>query len=504
MKRSSRSSDSDRDKKKKRKSPSNTREKKKKRQSKKRRKETSESSSSSSSSASSSEDEDRKDPSKSIHVAMRNKMKLQAQMLINEDIEGKLEAFGRLVEEHKRKGVSQQTTETIKVVEPEDKLNQWMTVQQPQDKGEKIMLDSLKERLRQKHEIEKQKNAEADRKRLEKERELQAQKEKEEKELREKEEAKRREKEELLRLKEIREQVKFKTKDKSNRRQYSRSKSPDSKHSHNKVSRSPSSERKRSPQGKRHKQKNGGYSSDESPEEKHKRKHESSRKPPPPSSYKKLPFIGRMPLFKNKKNEERIEKEIKKEDYDIPRQTRFQPGNLARAFIPEPEVVCFPKLSSYPPITIPPPPAPIIKEQAPEAPKITTSTLQTPPAPKITEADKKGVAHMNIGEVKEDDKDDDYPDMSHMEDDNPLNDYHEPIEFESYSYNNSEYSMMYPPPPPMFDFVPDSNNREESSVGVPLSHTMPLQPPPLPPDDPSEDLALLGISTDDLAAQLLK
>lgn len=37
---------------------------------------------------------------------------------------------------------------------------------------------------------------------------------------------------------------------------------------------------------------------------------------------------------------------------------RFESGNLAKAFIPRPDVVCFPVLSSIPPITAPPPPPP--------------------------------------------------------------------------------------------------------------------------------------------------
>ncbi|KAJ8970845.1 hypothetical protein NQ317_019117 [Molorchus minor] len=62
----------------------------------------------------------------------------------------------------------------------------------------------------------------------------------------------------------------------------------------------------------------------------------------------------------------------------------FQPGNLARAFIPKPDVVCFPKLSTIPPITIPPPPAVSLQPTAPDPPKISEAvTPKAPPPPKI-------------------------------------------------------------------------------------------------------------------------
>ncbi|KRT80793.1 hypothetical protein AMK59_5364 [Oryctes borbonicus] len=524
VKRGNRSSDSEdnRDKKKKKRkekySPtsSGTKDKKKKKRSKKRRKDSSDSSSSSSSSASSSDEEegDKKDPSKSIHVVMRNKMKLQAQMIMNEGLTGKWEAIGRLVEEHKKK---ESLTHEIKETEnSEDNLiNQWMTVKQPQDK-DKVLLENLKDRLKQKQEAEKIRQAELEKKRKEKEREEQERKEKEEREAREMEEAKRKEREEMERLKDIREQIKFKTKEKYRRRR-SHSRSPErSERSERKHSRSPNYDHRRKTPDKyrRH--------CEDSPRGKRKYDREDSksdRKPPPPPSYKKLPFIGRMPLFKNKKPDERPEKEIKKEDYDIPRQTRFQPGNLARAFIPEPEVVCFPKLSSYPEITAPMPPAPKIIAEPPAPPKITSSVPKAPPPPKINEDDKKKKkaeleAEREEGNMNENenDKADKEMEISSedliMLDDNPLNDYHEPFGFDnSYVYGNSmDYNMMYPPHPPMFDFTQDVNvdNGDKSSRSVPLSHTMPLQPPPLPPDDPNDDLALLGMTSDDLAAQTVK
>lgn len=519
VKRGNRSSDSDdnREKKKKKRkekySPSggNNKDKKKKKRSKKRRKESSDSSSSSSSSASSSEDDhdDKKDPSKSIHVAMRNKMKLQAQMIMSEELSGKWEAIGRLVEERKKK---ESLTHEVKEVEnTEDNLiNQWMNVKQTQDK-DKVLLENLKDRLKQKQEAEKVRQAELERKRKEKEREEQERKEKEEKEARELEEVKRREREEMERLKDIREQIKFKTREKYRRRR-SRSNSGD-----RKPSRSPNYDYKRkTPERyRRH--------DESSPRNKRKYDREDSksdRKPPPPPSYKKLPFIGRMPLFKNKRPDDRPEKEIKKEDYDIPRQTRFQPGNLARAFIPEPEVVCFPKLSSYPEIIAPPPPAPKINAEPPAPPKITESIPRAPPPPKINDDGKKkknkkaeeetDIRAGNNYEIENEniEKEMEISEDMIMLDDNPLNDYHEPFGFDnSYTYANTvDYNIMYPPHPPMFDFTQDLNvdNGDKSSHSVPLSHTMPLQPPPLPPDDPNDDLAMLGISSDDLAAQTVK
>lgn len=213
---------------------------------------------------------------------------------------------------------------------------------------------------------------------------------------------------------------------------------------------------------------------------------DSEKKPPGPPT-KRLPFIGRMPLFKNKKIEEKPEKELKKEDYDLPRVTRFQPGNLARAFLPSPDVVCFPKLSSYPPISAPPPPT-VSQPDPPAPPKISEDKPpKAPPAPKIgsTEKDDKSPDK----EKKEDASMELFDDPNHMMDPSMMNQYYN-------DYNNMMYSQMYdysqcgedmPQPPP-----PDD---------VPLAHTMPLQPPPLPPSDPSEDLAMLGISADDMAAQ---
>lgn len=51
----------------------------------------------------------------------------------------------------------------------------------------------------------------------------------------------------------------------------------------------------------------------------------AKKKPPGPPSYKKLPFIGRMPLFKKKMEQRQAErdKEISKEEYEPSRKTRW-------------------------------------------------------------------------------------------------------------------------------------------------------------------------------------
>ncbi|KAF5294256.1 hypothetical protein FQR65_LT10842 [Abscondita terminalis] len=489
---------------------------KKKKKVKKRKKHSSDSSSSSSSSDSSSENEN-SDKSKSIRVAMRNKMKLQAQMIMNEDVGGKWEVLGRLVEEKKRKEASEMGKES----ETEDTLiNQWMTVNEPQEK-DKRLFNNLKDRMKQKQEAEKARLAEIEQKRLEKEKadqELKEKKEREERELREKEEERKRQQEELERQKEKeREQIRFKPKEKPKKR--SVSKSPE------KKLKSPSPERKkreRSPDRHRrdsHHNENGRHSTDsrglsssydrdkDSPS-----KRRSYRDKRSTSSHKKPHFIGRMPLFKNKKNEEKVEKEIKKEDYDIPRQSRFQPGKLARAFIPEPEVVCFPRLSSIPPLMIPPPPVVV-----PEPPKI-SEDLKPPPPPIInSESNKDDDEIMDTEDslpapppppnvTGDMDSDDDYKDRAFSP-----SDYEDPMSqlypetaamMQQYQYAGLEYNaMMYSQ---MYDYSQDVavEGPVPPTDDVPLEHTMPLPPPPLPPDDPNEDLAMLGISADDMAAQM--
>ncbi|XP_031339061.1 zinc finger matrin-type protein CG9776-like isoform X1 [Photinus pyralis] len=499
---------------------------KKKKKLKKRKKHSSDSSSTSSSSDSSSENESN-DKSKSIRVAMRNKMKLQAQMIMSEDVGDKWEALGRLVEESKRK----EPVEVVpKVVEPEDSLiSQWMTINEPQEK-DKRLFNNLKDRMKQKQEAEKARLAELEQQRLEKEkqeRELQEKKEQEERALREKEEEKRRQQEELEKQREReREQIRFKTKEKPKKR--SASKSPEKPA---KYSRSPSSERhkrERSAERRRHDNhhnENGRHSSDgrrKSPSYDKARDRERSHrdKRTSTSSNKKPHFIGRMPLFKNKKVEEKHnEKEIKKEEYDIPRRSRFQPGNLARAFIPEPEVVCFPRLSSIPPLAIPPPPSLV-----PDAPKISEEVMHPPPPPIINnslgnEKDQNSLPEGGILPappppptvcIPDYDSDGDYTKGKALS----PSDYEDPISqlypeaaamMQQYQYANMEYNaMMYSQ---MYDYSQDVAVEAPPAPpadDIPLEHTLPLPPPPLPPDDPNEDLAMLGMSADDMAAQSFK
>lgn len=483
--------------------------KKKKKRSKKRRHRSSDTSSSSSSSSDSSSDDDEEDEnnandkSKSIRVAMRN---VKVEAIMNEDLGSKWEMLGRLMEEHKQKeAAAKEAAKEAAPVQEDRLINQWMTISEPPDK-EKHMLSSLKDRMKQKQEAEKTKLAELERKQREKEREeaeLQQKKEKEEREAREREEASRREKErqEFERIRDRdREQVRFKTRDKYRKR--SASSSPK-----RRDSRSPSSEKRksrhRSPPVENHRQysENGRSSterrrSDYDDSSSHKRRyddrdsdsHRKDRKPPPPPpSYKKLPFIGRMPLFKNKKPEEKVEKEIKKEDYEPQRQSRFQPGNLARAFIPEPEVVCFPKLSSIPPITIPQPAV------APAPPKITEpKPPKAPPPPKIgketknksaSESAKQTAAAAAIQENN-------YGNMMYSADQMAM--YQYGMMYQQMYENSQDVSAGYEVPPEISGIISD----------VPLAHTLPLPPPPLPPDDPNDDLAMLGISADDMAAQM--
>lgn len=209
--RQNRSSDSDEDdakkKKKRKKSPLNMsgKEKKKKKRSKRRKKHSSDTSSSSSSSESSTDDE-KNDKSKSIRVAMRNKIKAQ---LLTEDVESKWEVLGRLVEERKRKEATQAPPVEPKKNEEDHLITQWMCVKEPQDK-DKLMIDNLKDRMKKKQDAEKAKFLEMEHQRKEKEKLEREQKEKEEAEARLREEQKRREQEEAMRLKEKdREQVRF-------------------------------------------------------------------------------------------------------------------------------------------------------------------------------------------------------------------------------------------------------------------------------------------------------
>ncbi|KAJ8945424.1 hypothetical protein NQ318_009880 [Aromia moschata] len=458
-------------------------EKKKKKRSKRRKKQSSDSSSSSSSSDSSSDDE-KADRSRSIRVAMRN-MK-QVQSIMEEDLTSKWSVLEKLVEEHKKneeKREKEREKEKEKGKEPEDPLiNQWMTVSQPHEK-DKRLLENLKDRMKQKQEVEKTRQLEMERKKREKEREEREEQERKEREARvaaeeAERERKRKEVEEYERIRDKeRNQVRFKT-NYRRRRTPSRSDDEESPHGHYKEERG----RYRRSQSRSHESVRRSLeksrSRSRSPE--HKQDHNNAKKKPPgPPSYKKLPFIGRMPLFKNKKMEEKEEKkEIKKESYEPQRRTRFQPGNLARAFIPKPDVVCFPKLSSIPPLTIPPPPVVSQRPAAPEPPKISKqSPPKAPPPPKIA--------------LKEEP-----PKAMHLSDDEML--YADPGEGADPTMMSQYYQtygdMVYPP----HSSYEYAQAAPETPDSVRHAYTMPLQPPPLPPDD---DLALLGICADDMAAQ---
>ncbi|CAH0561327.1 unnamed protein product [Brassicogethes aeneus] len=428
-------------------------EKKKKKKSKKRRKDSSDSSSSSSSSDSSSEED--RDKSRSIRVAMRN---VKAQSIMDEDLSGKWSVLERLVEEHKMKEKDLREKEKSQHRQPEDKLiSQWMTVSEPQKKDVDLLV-SLKDRMKVKQDVEKARQAELERKRAEKERMELEEVERKKREAKDRaeegeREKKRREQEEFNRiLDRQRNQVKFKT----FRRRRSES---DEEGQHNQREReteeSPRRQRTDSNHQKEQESQRG------KPEER--RRPEEKKKPPPPPSYKKLPFIGRMPLFKNKKPEDKVERhEVVKEDYEPVRRTRFEPGNLPRAFIPRPDVVCFPKLSCIPPLTIPPPPTVTPQEvpeppKPPSPPKISKKSPPPPPPPKI--GDQQQEEYNNGGEM-----------------------YQQEQMMEMYY----DYGEMY------------GGQYDYSQEAVPLSHTLPLEPPPLPPDD---DLAMLGICADDMAAQ---
>lgn len=212
-----------------------------------------------------------------------------------------------------------------------------------------------------------------------------------------------------------------------------------------------------------------------------------------PAGGKKPAFIGRMPLFKNKKPEEKNEKEIKKEEYDIPRQSRFQPGNLARSFLPEPEVVCFPKLSTMPPM---PPPTPVF---APDPPQISKGRAPKAPPPPVIKAKQTPIAQVPLPPEPEIEQpatavhEMDYQNASELS-------YPESggENMAAYQYGGMDYGNMIYPHPPMYDYTENLQN-----------HTAPPPPPPAieygpppPPASHNDDLAMLGISVDDMAAQM--
>ncbi|CAG9823026.1 unnamed protein product [Phaedon cochleariae] len=454
--------------------------KKKKKKSKKKRRHSSDSSSSSSSD-SSSEDEN-EDKSRSIRVAMRN-MK-QVQSIMDEDLSAKWNVLEKLVEEHKKKELRDKEEQEKKDAPEDPLINQWMTVSQPPPK-DKQMLDNLKDRMRLKQEQERARLAEMEQRRREKEREelerLEQRKQEEREAAEEAErERKRRDQDEMDRIRDKeRNQVRFKT---NYRRRRSRSRSDDEENHQDRYHRHESSSRYRKENEPRSYKERVSRSRSRSPERKPDQPSAGKKKPPGPPSYKKLPFIGRMPLFKNRtkapEEKDQETKEIKKQSYEAPRRTRFEPGNLPRAFIPRPDVVCFPKLSSIPPLDLPPPPPPAVtaapvlaapkvavekrKEQVPKAPPPPTLVAATEEKPMNLSDDE---ALYGPGGID--------PSIYYQDYQNSMYPQHD-----VYSYETTDEPV--PPPPP------------------PHPHGLPLEPPPLPPDD---DLALLGICADDMAAQ---
>lgn len=492
-------------------SPNAVQDGKKKKRSKKRKKHSSDESSSSSSSSSSSEE----DKTKSIRVAMRNK-------LLESD--GKIDLLEKI-----RQGKKDDI--------PEDKLlSQWMTTANDTPGKDKQLLDNLKEKLKQKQDAEKAKIAyEAEVIRRQKEREEAERKERErfEKEAMVKEEEKKHREKMSLKLRQqpsIREyRRRSGSRSPEKRRRRSRSPSPSRRGHRNGrdyEDRSPRYDRNRRSRSRSRDHDRRRRSRSQSHESRRDRDHDDDRKDKSKGQHssKKLPFIGRMPLFKNVKPKSRDsenKREIQKEDYDAPRKTRFQPGNLARAFIPEPEVVCFPQLSSLPPIPPPPPPitAPVKVVSAPEPPKISTPKPPPPPklkvvaeevklAPKAERALLEAAREEAVEEEAETEDADDaakYAQQDHTASEDYML-YEDPTntmyQYGSMDYNNMMYSSAAYNFMPVPVVNPPGVEMEVSSEPEPpKSHSLPLEPPPLPPDDPNEDLAMLGLSSDDMAVQ---
>ncbi|GLV35113.1 uncharacterized protein CBL_01739 [Carabus blaptoides fortunei] len=520
-------------------------------------------SSSSSSTASSSEDDS--DKAKSIRVAMRNKMRMQAQLILNEEIGGKLEVLGRLVEEERNR--TKKEVENVDTILPQPSesvvedniINQWMTVNTNNDEH---ILDNLKGRLKQRQEVNKEKTAdgivERRRDRELKHREIQQR-------LLEEQECMERDREECERTKE---------RERNRRRKRSDSRSPESKYAitrgrsrsksngrnnnSTRTGRGRSAERyyfredRRNDSGKPRSselkfkpRRTIDYEDDETQFDKHSsdsyKQSRSKKQSSSSSSHRKLPFIGRMPLFKKRSDGE--EKEIKKEDYEI-RLSKFEPGNTARAFIPEPGIVHITKLAT--PIEMPnigvlinaenPPPPPNI---IPEPPQI-SSTLDTdgipPPPPIINDTPVSTVAEEQ--EVQDMDLDEAAPPLPPgvpVAEAKPLAKpagNHLPRDFQEalniifpgdqrpdmvagaqndpnlmmqYQYSMG-YSMMYPGMQHMYDYSISQDEQQIKEDGVTLavpaddkaSATVSAQP-----GDDKEDLAMLGIDVEDMAAQTI-
>lgn len=525
-----------------------SKEKKRKKKAKKRKKvESSGSSSSSSSSDSSSEDES--DKSKSIRVAMRNKMRMQAQIILKEEMEGKLEALGRMVEEDRQRQKEIEETQHESNVE-DNIINQWMTVNNSSS-SDKHILEGLKGRLKQRQEADKEKaeQAAAEHRKREREREERELKEIREREQREMEERMREQQERDERDREERERIK--ERERNRRRHQSDSNSPDR---YKRRSRSRSVERRNtgraqerqykrnekrserhSPDIDKYRPKRTNYDEERNAYESHFEKQaaesakSSKEKKSTSGSSRKLPFIGRMPLFKKKGEDE---KEIKKEDYDI-RQSKFEPGSSARAFIPAPGVVHITKLATPPdPLQMirinaenPPPPPQII----PEPPQISASEEMAPPPPIITPgADMIVQMDEHEMEMVDDARAPPLPPGVPVNEAKPLAKpagNHLPRDFQDalniifpgdqrpehmamaqdpnlmmqYQYGMG-YGMMYPGMQ-MYDYTAqDTLTNVEETTDVPqVEEKSDVEPPP--PASNDDDLAMLGIDAEDMAAQ---
>lgn len=553
--------------------------KKKNKKSKKRKKMDSSGTSSNSSSTESSSEDD-SDKAKSIRVAMRNKMRMQAQLILNEEIGGKLEVLGRLVEEERNRNKKEvHTIENILPQPPESVvedniINQWMTVNTNNDKH---ILDNLKGKLKHRQEVDKEKTIEAsaERRRDRELKELRELKHHEIQErLRDEQECMERDRDDYERAKEReRNRRRRRSDSRSSESKYattrgrSRSKSNGRNSNSTRAGRGKSSERHyfredrrnepnkpRSSELKFKPRRTIDYEDDETQFDKHSsdsyKQSRSKKQSSSSSSNRKLPFIGRMPLFKKRSDGD--EKEIKKEDYEI-RLSKFEPGNTARAFIPEPGVVHITKLAT--PVELssvntgsigvlinaenPPPPPKII----PEPPQI-SSTLDTvgiPPPPPIINDVTPVSTEMPIveeQEVQDMDLDEAAPPLPPgvpVAEAKPLAKpagNHLPRDFQEalniifpgdqrtdmvataqtdsnlmmqYQYSMG-YSMMYPGMQHMYDYSVSQDEQQikedSASLEVPVDDK-PTTIVSSQPADNKEDLAMLGIDVEDMAAQTI-
>lgn len=511
-----------------------SKEKKKKKKSKKRKKKSSSgSSSSSSSSDSSSEEDDNK--SKSIRVAMRNKMRMQAQLILKEEMEGKLEALTKLVEEDRRQKEKQKEVEERQDRQRQDDtsktedniINQWMTVSN--SNNDKKLLEGLKGRLKQRQEQEREKAEQAA---IEQRRQERLREERKLKEIREREQREREARFKEEREREERERMKEKERH-MRRKERSPSSSPDRKR--HTRSRSRSSDRSSKRSQERNYRKNTDKLQSPIPsyktrteEEKNvyekqfeKQAAESAKKKTHQSSSKKLPFIGRMPLLKKRKERDELGEKLlkgkgspKKEDYEV-RLTKFEPLSSVAAFIPPPGVVHLPLIMpppTYTPMKAEPPPPPKIipeppkisedkeeeEQEAPPPPNITRNeppenyeeeVQAPPPAPDVGTKSKGNHLHPDF----QDALNIIYP-ADHMQDPNMMMQY-------QYSMG---YGMMYPGMQ-MYDYTVQDQIMSNETNNVPPAmptEDIPEAPPP-PPVSNDDDLAMLGIDAGDMAAQTI-